>query len=460
MSLLQPDFSNPFALVIVSVLVVGAVVVVRGKISRPAHHGATITSEKQPLSTPALEKALPFGGLPPPRGPITPPTTTAAAVKERWEDLVAESGGQWPPQPTWSYTDPTLQQIDHLARTAASEKIARWDVLTWKSQDIIDNRKWLVERLPEKQKLLDALAGIQDQNNFIGAAVCVTTLTHMYRWAVLPILREVQLEKDNHLPDTLKAAQKYVNGRLGLQTTGGCATTLGYYNYNAATDKLEYRTTGHFSDAAISTELYNTKMFWAMEDAMKPFYRSLVRFVQEVEAGIDSTALSDDGGLAGLKASFAWFFKNLKSPNLEKTIWSRYVQGFHGWSWDGFEGFSGGQAFMIRVIDAVLDIPAVSKPSHLTRGQREFVDAVRGMQLRGVLSDGSKPQAARDIAEILKMLKTWRMGHRKKAIWYQDQELPERIAMNGGHGTDGDVGLAGMLANMDARLAQRTLLTV
>lgn len=470
MPLQQQDIFTSLVFLLVFVLLCGVVHAARSAIPRPLPLG-TPTLEKQLGNSRSNEKAtatavsdkkapLPPAEPPAPRGPPTPPTTTAAAVCEAWAALEAESGGEWPPAPNWSYSNPVLQQLDDLARKAPAEKIARWDVFSWKDSDIAENRKWLLERMPETQSILDALAEIKDQKNFAAAASCVTTLTHMYRWGVLPILRAAQLEKENHLPDVFKAPQKYVNDRLGLQTTGGCATTLGYYNYDQAADRLAYRTTGHFSEAAISTELYNTKMFWAMEDLMRPFYRSLLRFVTEVEAGKDSTALSEDGGLDGLKASFGWFFKNLKSPNLEKSLWSRYVQGFHGWSFDGFEGFSGGQAFMVRVIDAVLDIPAVSKPSHLTRGQREFVDNVRGMQLRGLLVDGTKPQASRDIAEVLKALKTWRMGHRKKAVWYQDQDLPERICMNGGHGTDGDVGLQGMLANMDARLAQRTTLTV
>ena len=90
-------------------------------------------------------------------------------------------------------------------------------------------------------------------------------------------------------------------------------------------------------------------------------------------------------------------------------------------------------------------------------GQRKFVDNVRSVRLREQVV--GKPHATKALAETIKTLKTWRLGHSKKAVYYEDIELPERKPMSGGYGADADVGLAGMILRMTQRFQERTRLT-
>lgn len=411
---------------------------------RQAKIGSSVTKLPEPTPAQYLALAAPL----PQRG-------THAAVRQTWLELVEESGGQWPPKPTWSYPTPLLQDLHKLAREAPL-LFARRDVTSWNpDEDIHANRKWLVDRLPNSDDTLADLRSLSDQRQFIGMCCCITTLAHLYRWGALPILKQAQDDTISHLPNVLLVAMQYCNNRIGIQSTGGTATTLGYYNFDRENDLIPYSVTMNFDEASRSSELWTIKLFHEMETVVAPFYEALQTFCQEVEQGIDSRAL--DKGNEALKASFGFFFKNLKSPNVEKSVWSRYVQGFHGWSWDGFEGFSGNQAFLVRVLDALLGIPPVIEPTHLTRGQRRFVDSLRSVRLRELVAE--KPNATKALAETIKTLKTWRMGHSKKAVHYEDVELPERKPMSGGYGTDADVGLSGMLLRMTERFKERTRLT-
>lgn len=192
-----------------------------------------------------------------------------------------------------------------------------------------------------------------------------------------------------------------------------------------------------------------------MEKIASPFYECLGQFAADLEAGHDSDAL--EPGVQALKAAFSYFYKNLKPDVVKKSVWSRFVQGFYGWGWDGREGVSGNQAFMIRMMDACLGVTSSNRPTHLSGAQRALVWAAYDANFRTLAAP--YPKASKSLSELLRMLKTWRMGHSKKALYYQDVDLPERKPQTGGYGTDADVGLEGMLARVEARLKQRTMLT-
>lgn len=274
----------------------------------------------------------------------------------------------------------------------------------------------------------------------------------------MPTLTAAQEEKRNHLPNMILAAQMYLNGRLGIRSTGGTITTLSLCNYDRERDVIYYSMTKNFTPDIIAAELWNAKLFHEMERIAEPFYRSVVQLADDVIGrGKDSTALEE--GNEAIRQAFAYFYKYLKEPTVSKAVWSRYAQGFHGWSWDGFEGVSGDQAVMVRVMDALLGIPPTSPPTHLTKGQRDFVDTLRAANIRQRAIAEGFPLATKSINDTLRMLKTWRMGHVKKACFYEDIHLPERKPMSGGKGTDADLGLEGMVARIQMRLQTRTTLT-
>lgn len=293
-----------------------------------------------------------------------------------------------------------------------------------------------------------------------------------HRWGTIPSLTAAQEDKQNSLPSTLLICLQYLNARFGIHAAGGTLSSTYYYNWNHDEDRLQYMVTknvctfthtrnhpltpeNQFDKASQDAERWTAKLFVAMEEIVLPLYSCLPHFAAELEAGKDSTALEE--GVAAVKAAFAYFYKNLKPDVVKKDVWARYVQGFYGWGWDECEGVSGNQAFMVRTLDALLGVPNPIRPTHLSGAQRAFVWAGYDANLRALAKP--YPRASKSLDELVRMLKTWRMGHFKKAYYYEEVDLPERKPMTGGYGTDADVGLEGMLARMSLRLKLRTALT-
>lgn len=101
---------------------------------------------------------------------------------------------------------------------------------------------------------------------------------------------------------------------------------------------------------------------------------------------------------------------------------------------------------------------------YLPRGQVEWIQAVRSARLRALASAKADSAVARELAEMLKTFKLWRMGHTRKAVYYEDLHLPERKPMTASGGVGGGVageeeGLPQMMEKLEARLRARIAAT-
>lgn len=95
---------------------------------------------------------------------------------------------------------------------------------------------------------------------------------------------------------------------------------------------------------------------------------------------------------------------------------------------------------------------------YLPRGQVQWIQSVRDARLRHSVSADSP--VATEMADMLKTFKLWRMGHTRKAVYYEDLNLPERKPMTASGGVGGGVaqeeeGLAQMIEKLEARLKAR-----
>ncbi len=101
---------------------------------------------------------------------------------------------------------------------------------------------------------------------------------------------------------------------------------------------------------------------------------------------------------------------------------------------------------------------------YLPRGQVEWIQAVRSARLRALASANGDSAVARELGEMLKTFKLWRMGHTRKAVYYEDLHLPERKPMTASGGVGGGVageeeGLPQMMEKLEARLRARIAAT-
>lgn len=97
---------------------------------------------------------------------------------------------------------------------------------------------------------------------------------------------------------------------------------------------------------------------------------------------------------------------------------------------------------------------------YLPRGQVNWIQAVREARLRTLASASPDSPVTAEMNEMLKTFKLWRMGHTRKAVYYEDLELPERKPMTASGGVGGgvaseDESLAQMMEKLEARLRAR-----
>ncbi len=238
---------------------------------------------------------------------------------------------------------------------------------------------------------------------------------------------------------------------------------------------------------AWDAERLNAQIFYDMEEMALPFYRAIVAIEEDVEGA--KAALTE--GNVALKAAFKHFFEIVREGRIKKEVWMSHAQGFHGWGVEGHDGVSGDHSMLIRTLDAFLAIPVhtvaqvqVERQSwsawlaswvwqrrapaptftevpysndYLPRRQVAWIDAVRSANLRDQLAT----IAPEELVETIRLLRLWRAAHTKKAVYYEDFDLPERRPMTASGGVGGGVGdgktegVSVMIKKLEARLRSR-----
>lgn len=212
---------------------------------------------------------------------------------------------------------------------------------------------------------------------------------------------------------------------------------------------------------AWDAERLNAQIFYDMERLALPFYRA----VASLPDHLDDPAPLLQEAIASIRAAFRLFADIVKEGKVKKDVWMSHAQGFHAWGADGFDGVSGDHSVLIRTLDAFLGIPTRTRvevePTWFGKiwrwwkgGEHEFTEvpysndylparqvawiaAVRQEKLRDKL--GERPE----VADMVRQLRLWRLGHTRKAVYYEDLELPERKPMTASGGVGGGVAVNG-----------------
>ncbi|KAJ7868993.1 hypothetical protein B0H14DRAFT_3582787 [Mycena olivaceomarginata] len=237
-------------------------------------------------------------------------------------------------------------------------------------------------------------------------------------WGVTPIVSEAQDEESLEFPEELEFPWKCLQQHFGTTSPSSCMTSLIYSNLRAD-NRLEYSVTVGMSEAHTSTEFWNTKLITEMEERVLPM-----------------------------------------------QLWLAYVQGYQGWTLDGFDGISGGQSLLFRTLDAFLGIRPFPRPEkeslHLPLAQRAWLNFLREYDIRAVVKARGEVGADTSVAleALLKQLRLWRMGHMRRMQPYESVPRPERRKMTAGtslvDAPDGDQ----MIEDLKRELGQRLTQTV
>lgn len=249
------------------------------------------------------------------------------------------------------------------------------------------------------------------------------------------------------------------------------------------TNGIVYSNMRHVADqypTAWDAERLNAQIFYDMERLALPLYRAIARLPEHMD---DPAPLLEEA-IASCRAAFKLFADTVKEGKLKKDAWMSHAQGFHGWGVDGYDGVSGDHSLFIRTLDAFLGIPlhTIDPPSttwlgslknwwygspghaiheipysnsYLPTHQTTWIHAVRTANLRTHLA--SRPE----IDQMVRQLKLWRLGHTRKAVYYEDLELPERRPMTASGGVMGGVSVSGegnageMIQQLEVRLRAR-----
>jgi hypothetical protein len=250
---------------------------------------------------------------------------------------------------------------------------------------------------------------------------------------------------------------------------------------NVTSDGIHYSNMRHLATqypTAWDAERLNAQIFYDMERLALPLYRAISLLPTSLD---DPTQLLEEA-IASSRAAFRLFADTVKEGKLKKDAWMSHAQGFHGWGVDGFDGVSGDHSLFIRTLDAFLGIPVhtpappatwlgslknwwYGAPStiheipysnaYLPTHQVAWIAAVRAANLRTALAH--RPE----IDVLVRQLKLWRLGHTRKAVYYEDLELPERRPMTASGGVMGGVSLTGegnageMIRELEVRLRAR-----
>lgn len=268
------------------------------------------------------------------------------------------------------------------------------------------------------------------------------------------------------------------------------------------TQGLIYSNLRHLEDVyptAATAERLNAEIFYEMESLAFPFYTAIsqlpTRLANDDDDDDDPRPLLHQA-LTALRASFKKFAETVHERKLAKDVWMSHAQGFHGWGVDGYDGVSGDHSLLIRAVDAFLGIgvggsvvvppkaqevkaqeeipttrtsgswlswitgwwttpteasqprlppPPSPQPTTITpipysthylpHAQTTFLTAIRTANLRSHPRIASSPE----LAEIINLVKLWRLGHTRKAVYYEDLALPERRPMTASGGVYGGV---------------------
>lgn len=115
---------------------------------------------------------------------------------------------------------------------------------------------------------------------------------------------------------------------------------------------------------------------------------------------------------ANVRTAFKYFGETLNEGVIMKKYWLPYAQGFHGWGLDGEGGPSGNQAFMINVLDTLLNFEynspvaqdSMAARNRLPKRMNYFLVTLKAKKFREITKDYPKIQSKlKDLVTTMKV---------------------------------------------------------
>ncbi|KAJ7936931.1 hypothetical protein B0H13DRAFT_1852999 [Mycena leptocephala] len=462
-----------------------------------------------------------YTGPAPPEKSVNPDLsgifTNGDAPAHALDELVKESGGTWPPNPTFDSSWPAPLRVYHAAYEIVAPffPVLESSVSDAKNRQTIDAMRARIRGLlsgdPDHHAppcavdlksvasiLTDAAAGSWSgyddqslQSAMLGFCACVCFLRLAYRWGVSPVVREAQIETSLSFPPELDEPWAHLQRYFGFTSPGGGLSTCLYFNTRGADSDFKpfYSSVHGLPELHQRTADWDARLFLETEHRSLPMYRLIASAISACgmytgEYPIDClTSLKEANAIFQNTSRF--FFENMKDANISHALWLAYLQGYTGWALqddDGvvISGVSGGHSLTIRTLDAFLGIkpapPAAEEALHLPAAQRDWLNALREYDIRAKVQSAVEQcidapdstlefwQDIRDeLQKMVQKLRLWRMGHMTRMVPYEGVHRPERVFMTAGRsippaGEASDE--AGMVNHLKEVLQERLTQTV
>ena len=255
------------------------------------------------------------------------------------------------------------------------------------------------------------------------APFATASLTLFTRWAIVPVVRVAQLEKNIRLPPSLDLPWTYMQRHFGLTSPSGNDTSNIILNFSPSAAYILRINTG-LSDTITRSEESFARIFHEVEVLALPIYHAVVSsLLAFARRDLHTTLLHTRRVTAYLRPLLSSFYDRAHDASIAHDAWLSHVQGFYAWGAgeehgggvqeeEGamFDGLSGSQVLLFQVLDGFLGFdPYLSEESRrrsVPKRQRMFCDAVARHAFRGQLGEGGVEGRLRaELGEVVKRLR-------------------------------------------------------
>ncbi|KAI1128158.1 hypothetical protein F5Y10DRAFT_277653 [Nemania abortiva] len=304
---------------------------------------------------------------------------------------------------------------------------------------------------------------------------CVAVCRHAYRWAVMPVVKVAQLEKEVDLPPELSVPWPYLQRYYGIFSDSGSHTSNVLMNFNPKGERM-FSFSNSLSPTIQSAE---EGFFRLLYDVDVMSFDILYDLVVAITSFKDANRQSCLGALQtinlNLRGLFTLFHRRMTEKNISRTVWLNFVQGFHAWSagrmvngeFIQFDGVSGNQILVFQALDALLGMETYHSSDalkrHMSATQRGFCEAVRYHSFRSELKGTEDQAMIAEFEALVTQLKRYRALHRGRVMPYLNNPAPERYYMTAGASvlsTDPNIRIDEALKPLEQKLINRSMQTL
>ncbi|KAI5920758.1 hypothetical protein F4810DRAFT_681133 [Camillea tinctor] len=308
-----------------------------------------------------------------------------------------------------------------------------------------------------------------------GFYCCLALSRHAYRWALMPVVKIAQLEKEIRFPPELAVPWPYMQRYFGVVADSGNHTSNVLSNFTEGGERM-FKFNSTLSPSIQSTEEAFFKLLYNVEAMGFDIYYDMVIAIVSYQNGKRDSCLRRMRSISdSLKRVIQLFHQQMKESRISRRVWLSYVQGFHGWGlgrwikneFVQFNGVSGNHILLFQALDAFLGMePYLSNEDmvrYIPSGQRSFCRSLKEQCLRGHLDEDKDLELKEEFNAIVRQMKQYRVAHRTRVMPYLKQPAPERFHMTAGKSvltTDLNVSIEEAIEPLDHMLATRLKETI